>query len=191
MPTDFHNPPVERRTLWQRIFHRRKRKRTLGDLLMLGIFSLMFGGLGVTLIFVGTREFFIQRRIMATAVPVEATVLSTQVVASRSMDTDNRPLRDNSTTSHRAEVRFTYTFAGVRYESDLLYPTVIHRGYASAEDAAADIAEFKAGTTTTAFADASHPERGFLRLERSSGPVWFVVAGCLSLALLGVVVRFG
>jgi len=120
MPSHLDKFPVKTRTLWQRVFHRRERKRTLGDFIMLGIFALMFGGLGVMLLVVGTREFFIQRRIMATAVPVEATVLSSQVVSSRSADTDTRPLRDNSTTSHRPEVRFAYTFGGVRYESDLL-----------------------------------------------------------------------
>ncbi len=190
MQTPFSTSPAEPRSRWQRVFHRNKRSRTVGDMFMLGIFTLMFGGLGVMLIFVGTRELFVQRRITSTAVPIEATVLSTKVISSRSMDTDSRTLRDNSTTSHLPEVRFAYTFGGVRYESDLLYPTVIHHAYASAEEAAATIAEYKPGATTSAFADASHPERGFLRMRKSCGPVWFIVAGCLSFAFLGVVIRF-
>ncbi len=190
MRTPFNTAPAEPRSRWQRLFHRTKRSRTVGDLFMLGVFTLMFGGLGIMLVFVGTRELFVQRRIIATAVPVEATVLSTKVISSRSMDTDRRTLRDNSTTSYLPEVRFAYTFGGVRYESDLLYPTVIHHAYASAEEAAAEIAEYKAGATTMAFADVSHPERGFLRMQKSSGPVWFIVAGCLSFVLLGVVFRF-
>lgn len=157
---------------------------------MLGIFTLMLGGLGVMLISVGTREFIVQRRVYASAVPVEATVLSCRVVSSRSMDTDQRTLRDNSTTSHRPEVRFAYTIDGKRYESDLLYPNVIHYAYASAEEAAGAIAEFKAGTTIKAFADPSHPERGFLRMQKTNAPIWFVIAGFLSLTLLGVVIRF-
>lgn len=157
---------------------------------MLVVFTLMLGGLGVMLIVVGTREFFAQRRSIATAVPVEATVLSARVVSSRRTDTESRMMRDSSTTSHRPEVRFAYTFGGVRYESDLLYPTVIHFAYASAEAAEAEIAEYQAGAVTKAFADASRPERGFLRFRASRAPIWFIVAGCMSLVLLGVVFRF-
>ncbi len=162
----------------------------MGDWIMLGIFALMFGGLGIMLIVVGSREFFSQRRIMATAVPVEATILSTRVVSSRSMDTDTRTLRDNSTTSHTPEVRFAYTFQGARYESEMLYPRIIHRGYASAESAAAEIAAYQAGAVTKAYVDASAPERGFLRMEQSSGPVWFMVAGVLVLGGLALLWRF-
>ncbi len=190
MRTPFNTAPAEPRSRWQRLFHRTKRSRTVGDLFMLGVFTLMFGGLGIMLVFVGTRELFVQRRIIATAVPVEATVLSTKVISSRSMDTDRRTLRDNSTTSYLPEVRFAYTFGGVRYESDLLYPTVIHFAYASAEAAEAEIAEYQAGAVTKAFADASRPERGFLRFRESRAPIWFIVAGSMSLVLLGVVFRF-
>lgn len=162
----------------------------MGDYIMLGVFTLMLGGLGVMLIVVGCREFVAQRRVMAMAVPVEATILSVRVISSKSMDTDTRLLRDNSTTSHVPEVRFAYTLGGVRYESDQLNPTVIQRGYASAEDAAAEIAEYTVGAQRKAYADTSMPERGFLRMQSSSGPVWFIVAGCLSFVLLAVVFRF-
>lgn len=162
----------------------------MGDWIMTGVFTLMLGGLGIMLIVVGGREFVAQRRIMATAVPVEATILSATVITSRSSDTDTRPLRDNSTTSHTPEVRFSYTFGGVRYESDMLYPTIIQRGYASKASAAAEIAAYQSGATTRAYADASAPQRGFLRLEKSNGPVWFMVAGCLTFGLLAVVYRF-
>lgn len=162
----------------------------MADYFMLAIFSLMFGGLGLMLMYVGGREFFIQRRIFATAEPVEATILSTRVVSSKSSDTDNRTLRDNSTTSHIPQVRFSYTFRGVKYESDLLYPTVIQRGYASAEVAEAEMAAFTPGATVQAFTDSSLPQRGFLRLEKSNNPVWFMVAGGLSFALLAAIYRF-
>lgn len=162
----------------------------MGDYIMLGIFTLMLGGLGLMLIVVGCREYVVQKRVMAMAVPVEATILSVRVISSKSMDTDTRLLRDNSTTSHVPEVRFAYTVGGVRYESDQLQPTVIQHGYSSAEDAAAEIAEYKIGSQTKAYADTSMPERGFLRMQSSSGPVWFIVAGCLSFGLLAVVFRF-
>lgn len=172
------------------LLRRRERKRSIMDYVMLGIFVLMFGGLGVMLIGVGVREWFIQRRVMATAVAVDAVILSVDVKSSRSADTDQRVLRDNSTTSHTPEVRFEYVYKGVRYESDMLYPTVIVTGYASRESAAEEIRAYTPGMKVRAYADASFPERGFLRLEWSSNPKWFVVAGVLSLVFLAVISRF-
>lgn len=172
------------------LLRRRERNRSIMDYVMLAIFVLMFGGLGIMLIVVGTRELFIQRRVMTSAVPVEAVILSAEVKSSRSADTDQRLLRDNSTTSHTPEVRFEYVFNGVRYESDMLYPTVIVTGYASRESAAEEIREYTPGAKVKAYADASFPERGFLRLESSSNPKWFIVAGVLSLIFLAVISRF-
>jgi len=173
-----------------KLFRRRERKRTVTDYIMLGIFVLMFGGLGTMLLYVGTREFFLQRRVLATAVPVEAVILSADVRTTKSNDTDTRLLRDNSTTSHHPEVRFAYTFRGVRYESDMIYPTVIVRAYASRESAAEDLREYLPGSVVKAYADATLPQRGFLRLERSSNPTWFIVAGILTLAFLAIIARF-
>jgi len=177
-------------SILHRIFRRRERKRTVADYFMLAVFSLMFGGLGIMLIFVGGREFIIQRRIVATAQPVQATILSARVVSTKSSDTDTRTLRDNSTTTHTPEVRFSYTIGDVRYESDMLYPTIIQRGYASVESAEEELVAYQPGAVVQAFADSSLPERGFLRLEKSNNPVWFMVAGGLSFALLGAIYRF-
>jgi hypothetical protein len=172
------------------LLRRPERKRAVMDYVMLAIFVLMFGGLGIMLIGVGVREWFIQRRVMATAVGVDAVILSAEVKSSRSADTDQRLLRDNSTTSHTPEVRFEYVFNGVRYESDMLYPTVIVRGYASRESAAEEIRAYTPGATVKAFADASFPERGFLRLDSSSNPKWFIAAGVVTLIFLAVISRF-
>ena len=161
----------------------------MADYIMLGIFTLMFGGLGIMLLVVGAREFFVQRQVLATAVPVEAIILSAEVKTSRSSDTDTRLLRDNSTTTHHPEVRFAYTFRGVRYESDMLYPTVIVRSFASHESAADDIREYVPGGTVKAYADASLPQRGFLRLERSSSPTWFIIAGFITLGFYAIIVK--
>lgn len=173
-----------------RLLRRKERKRTVTDYIMLGIFVLMFGGIGSMLLYVGTREYFLQRRVLATAVPVEAVILSADVRTTKSSDTDTRLLRDNSTTSHHPEVRFAYTFRGVRYESDMIYPTIIVRAYASRESAAEDIREYVPGAVVKAYADATLPQRGFLRLERSSNPTWFIVAGFLTLGFLAAIAKF-
>ena len=101
-----------------------------------------------------------------------------------------RLLRDNSTKSYVPEVRFAYTLGGVRYESDQLYPTVIVTGYASRESALAEIQEYTQGAKVRAYADASNPQRGFLRLTNSTNPQWFIVAGVLALVFLAIIWRF-
>lgn len=169
---------------------RKKRKRAFMDYVMLGIFVLVFGGLGIMLITVGTRELFIQKRVLANAVEVEAEVLSAGVTESKSLDTDQRLLRDNSTKSYVPQVRFAYTLGGVRYESDLLYPTVIVTGYASRESALEEIREYTAGARVRAYADVAEPQRGFLRLTNSANPQWFIVAGVLALVFLAILWRF-
>lgn len=159
------------------------------DCVMLAVFGLMLGGIGIMLIVVGVREYSIQRRAMATALPVDAVILSSQVRTTRSTDTDARLLRDNSAISHAPEVRFAYTLGGVRYESCQLYPTIIQRTYASAESAAEELRAYTPGAMVRAFADSSAPERGFLRLETSNNPKWFVVAGVLTLCALVAISR--
>jgi hypothetical protein len=72
----------------------------------------------------------------------------------------------------------------------MIYPTVIVRAYASRESAAEDIREYLPGSVVKAYADATLPQRGFLRLERSSNPTWFIVAGILTLAFLAIIARF-
>ncbi|XVJ59105.1 MAG: DUF3592 domain-containing protein [Tepidisphaera sp.] len=172
------------------LHRRRTRKRTVTDFIMLAIFVLMFGGLGVMLIVVGTREHFTQRRLMTSAVPVEARILSVEVKSSTSRDNDTRPLRSTSTTTHLPEVRFEYSIGDTRYESDLLYPTIIHRSYASRESAAEEVREYTPGMTLKAYADPTLPDRGFLRLESTSNPKWFIIAGALSLLFLGLISPF-
>lgn len=169
---------------------RPRRKRAFMDYVMAAVFALVFGGLGIMLIVVGTRELFIQRDVMAKAVEVEAVVLSANVTTSTSIDSDQRLLRDNSTKSYVPEVRFAYTLGGVRYESDLLYPTVIVNGYASRESALAEIQEYTQGAKVRAYADASNPQRGFLRFQHSTNPQWFIVAGVLTLVFLAIIWRF-
>ncbi|MBL0869681.1 MAG: DUF3592 domain-containing protein [Phycisphaerales bacterium] len=157
---------------------------------MLVVFVVFLGGLGVMLIVVGVREHVLQKRVVSNAVPVDAVILSVEVKSSRSYDSDHRPLRDNSTTSHTPEVRFEYMVDGKRYESDMIYPTVIVTGYASKESATEEVREFVAGSSVRAYVNPELPERAFLRMQTSSNPVWFVVGGVLTFVLLAVLIRF-
>jgi hypothetical protein len=72
----------------------------------------------------------------------------------------------NSTTSFRPEIRFRYTFSEREYESDLLRPTIIARGYASAEKAAKELAPFHIGAKALAHVDPQHPDKAFLKKKR-------------------------
>ena len=68
---------------------------------------LVFGGFGVVMLYVGVTQFFVQRELTHNPSRVAATIVHSAVKQSKSADTDNRPLRDNSTTSYDPEVRFT------------------------------------------------------------------------------------
>ncbi len=168
----------------------RKRSRTPMDVVMRLVFIAMFGGLGVMLLYVGVREHLLQRRALAGALEVPGRVLAADVRTSRSSDTDSRLLRDNSTTTHAPEVRFMYTYGGVEYQSDQLYPTVIVHSFASRESAMEEIAEFAVGSEVRVYVDPAVPERGFLRATAGVGPPVFVISGILALGFLAVVLRF-
>ena len=131
-----------------------------------GITFLIFGGGGLALLDVGVTQYFLQRRLMANAIAIEVEIIKSQIFKSVSADTDQRLNRNNSTTSFRPEIRFRYTFAEREYESDLLRPTIIVRGYASAEKAAKELAPFHIGAKALAHVDPQHPDKAFLKKKR-------------------------
>lgn len=140
---------------------------------------LIFAGFTVMMLYVGITQFVQQRRSMANATPIDATIVRSEVFTSTSSDTDNRPLRSNSTTTHRPDVRFRYVVAGQTYESEQMYPTVIVQTYASAGSAAAALAPYPVNARVRAWVDPSHPEQAFLIAERSMMPRGFIIIGLL------------
>ena len=74
---------------------------------------------------------------------------------------------------------FRYTIADRTYESDLLYPTIIVRTYASRDAAAAELVPFPAQAHVRAFVDPALPDNAFLVASPSSAPVVFIVIGLL------------
>ena len=140
---------------------------------------VIFGGFGLVMLWVGATQWLQQRRNLANAVRVEAVITHSQVFTSESADTDSRLGRSNSTTSHRPDVRFRYRVLGTEYESDLLYPTSIVRGYAGRESAAAELAPFPLGATVQAWVDREQPDKAFLVATPTRGPIVFIVIGVL------------
>lgn len=155
------------------------KSKSKGKAVAQAIVYAVVAGFGLVMLYVGLTEWAAQRRALRCAAPVEAEIVWHGVVESRSMDTDNRPLRDNSTTSYRAEVKFKYEYGGAWYVSDLLRPTVIVQGHASREGAEAEIRDFPMGARVRAWVDPAAPERGFLTAEWSAGPAVFAVLGLL------------
>lgn len=143
------------------------------------IATIIFGGFGMVLLYVGVTQFVMQRRILANAERVDATIIESKVFTSTTRDTDSRVGRSNSTTSHRPDVKFRYVVAGTTYESDLLYPTTIVRGYASESAAAEELAPFPTNTVVRAYVDPSHPAQAFLVAEKGNGPIVFIIIGLL------------
>lgn len=160
------------------------------DIVMKVIFVGGALGLGLMLLIVGVREFLLQKRTLQSVTTVEALIVAAEVKTSVSPDNDPRPLRSTSTTSYSPEVTFRYSVAGHSYESQMLRPTVIVRGYTSHEDAQQEIAAFVPGSIVQAFVNPELPSRGFLIAERSSAPVIFIVVGTLLIPIAALLFKF-
>jgi hypothetical protein len=130
-------------------------------------------------LYVGTTQFWQQRRNMAHAEPVDAVIVHSGVKTSTTRDTDQRVGFSNNTTSHLPEVRFRYSVSGMEHESERLYPTIIERAYASESAAREVLAPFPLNAKVRAYVNESHPDQAFLILESSKGPVVFLVLGVI------------
>jgi hypothetical protein len=140
---------------------------------------IIFGGGGLVLLYVGVTQYFLQRRLLANAVTIEARIIKSEVHKSVSSDTDTRLLRDNSTVSYRPDVQFRYIFRGTPYESDLLRPTIIVHSYASQDSVVQELAPFPVGATVPAYVDPENPDKAFLLQESGAGPVVFIIVGLI------------
>ena len=140
---------------------------------------VIFGGFGFVMLYVGITQFFMQRRLLANAQRVDARIVHSEVFTSTSADTDPRPLRSTSTTTHRPDVKFRYQLAGTEYESDLLYPNIIVTSYASREAAAEALAPFPVNATVRAYVDPSLPGKAYLIPAARKGPVVFMILGVI------------
>ena len=160
------------------------------DTFMRWLFVLMFGGLGLMLLFVGVTQYVLQKRIAANARPVQAVIIRSEVTRSVSNDTDPSLSRNTSTTTWSPDVAFRYEVNGIFYESDMLRPNIIGAGFASQADAAAEIATFPLGARVSAFVDEAHPDKAFLVMETGAGPVVFMLVAPLALAAAWASWRF-
>ena len=73
---------------------------------------IIFGGFGFVLLYVGVTQYFQQRRLLANAERVDARIVHSEVFTSTSADTDRRPLRSTSTTTHRPDAAATRASSG-------------------------------------------------------------------------------
>ena len=149
-----------------------------------------FLAFGVVMVYVGVTQFWLQRELTATPRRVTATIVSSEVKASESADTNRDTLRSNSTITYRPDVRFAYEINGKPYESDLLYPTIIVRTYASHGSAAAELKPFPAGATVEAYYGVNRPAQAYLVHETSAGPVIFIIVGLIAPVAAFLVLRY-
>lgn len=143
------------------------------------IVTIIFGGFGLVMLYVGVTQFVQQRRLLEHAERVDAVITHSEVFVSTTRDTDSRIGSSNSTTSYRPDVKFRYRVGGEQYESDLLYPNIIVTAYASRESAAEELAPFPLEATVRAYVDPSLPDKAFLVASSGKGPVVFIVIGLL------------
>ena len=141
---------------------------------------ILFGGLGIVMLYVGLVQSRAQRRRIRNAQPIQVTITHSQVRSSTSANTSRRVSGVGSNTgtiSHRPDVRFRYSFAGNTYESDLLRPTAIARSHASHAAAAAELSPFPVNTLVNAYIDPVEPAKAFLLADPSNAPFVFIVLG--------------
>lgn len=143
------------------------------------IVFVIFGGFGLVMLYVGLTQLVTQRRLLSNAERVDALIVHSDVFSSSSSDTDPRALRSTSTTTHRPDVRFRYRVGDEEYESDLMYPTIIVRTYASREAADVALAPFPLQARVRAYVDPSLPDKAYLIASPGNGPVVFIVIGLL------------
>ena len=136
-------------------------------------------GMAAMFLYVGSTQFWQQRRNLAHAERVDAVIVHSAVKSSTTRDTDQRVGFSNSTTSHNPEVRFRYTVSGQEYESERIYPSIIERGYASESAAAEVLVPFPLDARVRAYVNEAHPDQAFLISEASNGPVVFLILGLL------------
>jgi hypothetical protein len=140
---------------------------------------IIFGGAGLGFLYVGVTQYFLQRRLLANAIMIEATIVKSEVFKSVSVDTDRRPLKNTSTNSYRADIRFRYSYGGQEYESDMVNPTIIVQGYGSSDGAAEELKPFPLGARVPAYLNVDHPDKAYLVQEKSAGPMVFMILGVL------------
>jgi hypothetical protein len=138
---------------------------------------LIFGALGIMFLYVGATQFLLQRKLLATAEPIDALITRSEVVSHTSRTRTNGRVR--TTTTHRPEVRFSYAYLGRDHESDMLYPTIIARSYASREAAHDELLLFPVGERVQALVSEHYPDKAFLVPQRSVGPVIFLILGII------------
>jgi hypothetical protein len=154
------------------------------------IAMVIFGSFSLMMLHVGIGQFVQQRTLTVGAKVVEATITKSEVLMSKSSDTDQRLGRDNSTTSYTPEVRFAYEVDGKRHESEMLYPTEIVEGYASAESAAAKLRAFPLNAKVRAHVHPKYPDKGYLIPQKSYAPAVFIVVGLVLPVVTWVVTKW-
>jgi len=141
---------------------------------------ILFGGFGLVMLYVGLTQAQQQRRLLRNAQPIQATITHSEVRSHTSSDTDRRTTgvgSNTSTTTHRPDIRFRYSFAGTDYESDLLRPTAIVRSYGSHAAAAAELVPYPLRAVVSAHIDPTSPAKAFLLAESSNAPLVFILIG--------------
>lgn len=154
------------------------------------VFITIFVAGGIALLFVGARQWWMQRQLIANPQRVKVTITRSEVKSSKSSDTDSRTLRSNSTTSYTPELKFTYQIDGKTYESDMLRPTDIGTGYASHESAAEVLKPYPLGATVDAWVSRYHPDKAFLLNEAGWGPVVLMIVGAVVPVIVLLLARF-
>jgi len=154
------------------------------------IIMAVFCGFSIVMLYVGITQFFVQRELTSDPRRVTVKITKSEVFRSETKDTNHGDLRDTSTVSYRPDVQFSYAIDGKTYESDLLYPTIIVRTYASRESAESELKPFPVGASVDAYYGVNRPAQAYLVLEKSAGPIVFIIVGLIVPVVTWLVVKY-
>jgi hypothetical protein len=118
----------------------------------------------------GAYQVWHQARRMTSYLPVEATIVSTEL---------RRHVDRHGITTYEPHVKFRYAVNGVRYASENCLPADDRGRYAWASSI---LSRFQAGGRYPAYYDRADPSDAFLLRQYQFGPYLFVLFGCAMFA---------
>ena len=141
---------------------------SFGQAVLLIAIGVLFAGLGGSL-------YLDQQAAIENSVPIEGTVLTSEVEIDRPSDPDDP-------TSYYPVVTYRYEYDGQSYTNDNVFPGT-GRQSTSESRAAEIVREYADGETVTVYVDPAEPQRSFL-LKESAELFHFVFIGIGGFAAL-------
>ena len=142
--------------------------------------TLLIGAIAIFFIVHGAGEIETQRRLMHSAIEVEATIQNTRV--ERSVSSHGTGAQRSTSVSYIPHVEYSYTHGGRAHMATGIWP--VPESFSDRAEAQAAISRYRPGQKLPAFVDPDDPERAYLEARWSGGPHAAVGVGGAALCFL-------